>query len=79
MLFSLIKHKDYLIITINDITVDCVNSVKFLGCCIDDKLKWDVHIQYVYKNISQGIAMLRAGFKMFSKLIKLMIYHAYIS
>ena len=31
------------------------------------------------KNISRDIAMLRAGFKMFSKPIKLMIYHAYIS
>ena len=31
------------------------------------------------KNISRGIAMLRAGFKIFSKPIKLMIYYAYIS
>ena len=43
MLFSLIKHIDYPIITINNVTVDYVNSVKFLGCYIDDKLKWDVH------------------------------------
>ena len=39
MLFSLIKHIDYPIITINNVTVDYVNSVKFLGCYIDDKLK----------------------------------------
>ena len=79
MLFSPIKHVDYPKITINDVTVSNVNSAKFLGCCIDDKLKGDVHIQYVCKHISWSIAMLRAGFKMFSKLIKLMIYHAYIS
>ena len=47
MLFSLIKLIDYPIITINDVSIDYVNSVKFLVCCIGDKLKWNVHIHTV--------------------------------
>ena len=44
------KHLDYQ--KINDDIVDYENSVTFLGSCIDENLKWDVHMQHVCKNIS---------------------------
>ena len=37
-----------------------------------------MQIQYECKNISRGIAMLHAGFKMFSKPSKFIICHTYI-
>ena len=52
------KHLDYPKITTNDDIVDHENSVKFLGSCIDEKLKWDVHMQHACKNISRSIEML---------------------
>ena len=35
-----------------------VNSTKFLGVYIDDKLKWNVHINYVSGRISRGLGMI---------------------
>ena len=52
-------------IKINDVnvvmqqnTIDRVNSPKFLGLIIDDKLKWHEHIQHVKQKISRLVGIL---------------------
>ena len=52
-------------IKINDVnvvmqqnTIDRVNSPKFLGRVIDDKLKWHKHIQHVKQKISRLVGIL---------------------
>ena len=39
-------------------TIDLVNSTKFLGLIIDDKLKWHEHIQHVKHKIARSIGIL---------------------
>ena len=35
-----------------------VSSTKFLGVFVDEKLKWDVHVNYVASKMSKGLGML---------------------
>ena len=39
-------------------TIDRVNSTKFLGLIIDDKLKWHDHIQHVKHKIARSVGIL---------------------
>ena len=39
-------------------TIDRVNSTKFLGLIIDDKLKWHEHIQHVKHKIARSVGIL---------------------
>jgi len=34
----------------NGQTIEKVNSCKYLGIIIDDELKWNLHIENIYKN-----------------------------
>ncbi len=78
MSFSLTKpHKlPRIIITGND--VQFVEFVKFLGCYVDFRLKWDLHIQRVCSCVCKGIAMLRSVNNCFPQYVKLMLYYAMI-
>jgi len=35
---------------VNGQTIEKVNSCKYLGIIIDDELKWNLHIENIYKN-----------------------------
>ena len=39
-------------------SINCVTSTKFLGIIIDNKLKWNEHITYVKNKISKVIDVL---------------------
>ena len=39
-------------------TIFRVNSTKFLGVIIDDKLKWTAHIQYIKNKLSKSIGIM---------------------
>ena len=39
--------------------VECVDSIKFLGCVVDTIFSWHAHVTYTCNRISRGIALLR--------------------
>ena len=58
------KHTPWYSIEVNDVnvvvqqnTIDRVNSTKFLGLIIDDKLKWLKHIQHVKHKITRSLGI----------------------
>jgi len=44
-------------IVMNGVEISRVKSCKYLGVYIDDELKFDVHIQYVYSKLSKFVGM----------------------
>jgi hypothetical protein len=55
-----------------------VNSTKFLGLEVDDKLSWDLHIKSLEKKIHSGIFMLKRMASLCNRSVLKMIYHAHI-
>ena len=46
-------------LTINDIEIERVEQIKFLGYMVDHKLNWKSHIQYIASKISKSYAILQ--------------------
>lgn len=46
-------------IYISGVTIEKVKEIKYLGILLDDKLKFDVHINYICKKIVKKVAFLR--------------------
>ena len=42
-------------IKINNVTLEKVKSVKYLGLILDENLRWDNHIEYIKEKISPFI------------------------
>lgn len=56
MLFSnILNLKEPTTLCLSGVTIESCHSMKFLGIFIDDKLKWDSHINYVSKKVSNGL------------------------
>ena len=59
MLFSnILKPLDIADVFMNNIKIEYVSSTRFLGLTIDDKLKFDIHINDVTKKVSKNIGVL---------------------
>ena len=59
MLFSnVLKPVDIADVHMNNIKIDYVESIRFLGVLIDDKLKFNVHINEIARKISKNIGIL---------------------
>ena len=43
----------------NDKTINEITEIKFLGVIIDNKLKWNAHINYITKKISKSVSILK--------------------
>jgi hypothetical protein len=76
--FSLNRCAVFRNVYLNGQVVDRVNTVKFLGCCIDSQMNWHDHINEVSLKITKGVAMLRFVNGLFPIYIKRMIYFAYL-
>ena len=64
-------------LTINDVIIDRVSSVKYLGVQIDDKLTWNEHV----KQVSQTLVKYASSFKIIKNHVpekrKKQLYYAY--
>jgi hypothetical protein len=67
---------DLPVITLDGSVIEIVTSVKFLGCHVDKELNWHDHIDYVCRNTSKCIAMIRCV-RFFPMYVKRMIYFAF--
>ena len=52
------KHYHDILLKINGNPLERCTSYKYLGIVMDDKLKWDDHIDYICKKISKGCGAL---------------------
>ena len=53
------KVQNHVNVTINNVPVEQVNSMKYLGIHLDDNLSWDVQCDKLYRNIAGKISVLR--------------------
>ena len=60
MLFTLHHHiyNSKIPIVIDGVEIDRVNSTRFLGVIIDDRLKWGDHIKYISNKIAKNIGII---------------------
>ena len=64
-------------IRIKDNPIEIVNSTKFLGVYIDDKLNWNIPIDYICKKLSKCIGILCKARRVLDKKCLLNIYYAF--
>ena len=65
-------------LSINESVLESVNSISFLGICIDENLTWKKHINNVCTVLSKKIGILYRIRHFVSKQILLMLYNAFI-
>ena len=65
-------------VTIMGVNIECVDSVKFLGCVVDNAISWHAHISHVCNKMSHGIALLRYAHNRFLVWVKRLLYFAYV-
>ena len=63
-------------VKINNITLERVSSIQFLGVYIDDKLNWKSHIKYVNSKLSKCISIIYRASFLVSKYALRMLYCA---
>ena len=66
------------ILAINDVEIDKVSEVKFLGVLIDNKLCWKPHINYIKAKIAKSIAILYKVKDILNKSSLYMLYCSFI-
>ena len=79
MIFSLRKEPiSSKCVTLNGEIVDKVNTFKFLGVIIDDKLRWTDHVLYIKKKLSKGIGIFFKAKRVLSSDTLLTLYDCFI-
>ena len=79
MLFHRVRlKKEQLNIYFRGESIFRVNSTKFLGVIIDDKLKWTAHIQYIKNKLSKSIGILYKCRNYFDKETMRNLYFSFI-
>ena len=66
------------ILTIDDVVIDCVEVVKFLGVIIDCKLNWKSHVSYIAQKISRSLGVINRVKRSLPKHVLLMLYNSMI-
>ena len=63
---------------INRNEIECVESIKFLGVYLDNKLTWATHIHYMKGKVSRGIGIICKGRKSLNKSTLVTLYYSFI-
>ena len=66
------------IISIDNITIECVDSFNFLGIYLDKSMNWKSHTDYIASKISKSIGILNRLKYILPTDIKIMIYNSLI-
>ena len=64
---------------IDDVQMQSVKEVKFLGMWLDDYLSWSTHVQKLILKISRNLNLLKYSQKMMPQETKKLVYHSHIS
>ena len=76
MLFTHSKNENFCL-KVGNITLQRVNCMKFLGVHIDDKLKWDLHVNKLILKLKCNTHMLKTGKNFLDTKCKCIIYFAH--
>ena len=63
---------------VHDITLPTVTHTKFLGVWLDDKLKWDVHVNKLILKLKRNENLLKRGKNLLSIHAKRLVYYAHL-
>ena len=75
MLFTNSKSFRNISITINNVSMKQIQSARFLGVYIDDKMTWKDHISYIFNKLARSISILhRAKWTLDSRALRLLYY-----
>jgi hypothetical protein len=78
MLFSMRNVKPP-IINMMGVNIECVDSIKFLGCVVDNVISWHAHVSHICCKMSHGIALLRYACRYrFPIWVRRLLYFAYV-
>ena len=79
MVFHRAKHKNYEVnIEINEMVIEQVKYIKFLGVIFDDNLDWSNHISYINSKIAKGVGIICRAKKNFTTKALIQLYNAFI-
>jgi hypothetical protein len=66
------------VVALTGINVECVDTIKFLGCIIDNNFSWHAHVTHICSKMSRGVALLRHVNNFYPMWVKRLIYFAYV-
>ena len=72
------KDKNAGSISINNITLERVDQIKYLGVILDDRVKFEMHAKYIMNKISRQTHLLSRLGKNLSYNTKLLLYRSLI-
>ena len=73
---SIRERKNY--IYIDDIKIDTVNKITFLGLIINNTFNWSAHIKYICSKISKNIGIMKKVKNKLEKRLLLNLYYMLI-
>lgn len=65
-------------VKLTGVNVECVETIKFLGCMIDNSFSWHAHATLICSKISRGVALLRYINTFYPVWVKRLMYFAYV-
>ena len=72
------KNSTKVSLKINDVTLPKVQSTKFLGVWIDEKLDWTEHTNKLILKLKKNMNLLRVSKRFLTVDVKLIVYYAHI-
>src|SRR4029434_3895410 len=74
------SHPPLLPVSIKEVSVEVLNTYKYLGVHLDNKLDWSANIDAIYKNVQSRLYFLRRSrsFNVCNKLLR-MIYRSVVA
>ena len=69
---------DQLTVSINGEIIKRVDSFRFLGIIIDDRLSWRQHIAHIRRKVSKSIGILRSARSLLNKNTLVTLYYAFV-
>ena len=72
------RQNDRLSITLNEQNLQQVSQQKVIGVVVDENLKWQEHVNGVYKKISQTLELFRRIKQFLTQWSRILFYNSYI-
>lgn len=73
-----LNDNDLIKLSINNVEIEKVNVIKYLGVQIDDKLKFTKHIDYIEKKVAQKIGFMYRTCKYVKRNYKITVYRTIV-
>lgn len=65
-------------INIQNVPLQRINSIKFLGFVLDDKLSWELHLKHIRNKISKGIGIIGKAKKYLPQATLKTLYYSFV-